>query len=200
MCAQWSFKPACTFVQSDQKFHFQHFGEQRMQVFFMQTAKTLFRLRHYRLILVCWLHMSEGTLSHVAALMLITWKVQIMTTLLEYIAFPSRWVFLEYFFRCAIIQKSKTIWAASREKGSSSQSFSAHAWLLSKATSCSLAEVSFWHTTYLREEHRFWPQGYKSFFMLNSSEHEICPANKSQITNNCKFFLVKHSWAWKFLC
>ena len=28
------------------------------------------------------------------------------------------------------------------------------------------------------------------FFMLNSAEHEICPANKSQITN---FFLAKHS-------
>ena len=27
--------------------------------------------------------------------------------------------------------------------------------------------------------------------MLNSAEHEICPANKSQITNNCKFFLPK---------
>ena len=25
--------------------------------------------------------------------------------------------------------------------------------------------------------------------MLNSAEHEICPANKSQITNNSKFFL-----------
>ena len=34
--------------------------------------------------------------------------------------------------------------------------------------------------------------------MLNSAEHEICPANKSQITNNCKFFLAKYSWAWKF--
>ena len=30
-------------------------------------------------------------------------------------------------------------------------------------------------------------------FVLNSAEHEICPANKSQITNNCKFFLVKHN-------
>ena len=29
--------------------------------------------------------------------------------------------------------------------------------------------------------------------MLNSAEHEICPTNKSQITNNCKFFLAKHS-------
>ena len=28
--------------------------------------------------------------------------------------------------------------------------------------------------------------------MLNSAEHEICPSNKSQITNNCKFFLAKH--------
>ena len=35
--------------------------------------------------------------------------------------------------------------------------------------------------------------------MLNSAEHEICPANKSQIINNSKFFLAKHSWAWKFL-
>ena len=28
----------------------------------------------------------------------------------------------------------------------------------------------------------------KLFFMLNSAEHEICPADKSQITNNCIFF------------
>ena len=28
--------------------------------------------------------------------------------------------------------------------------------------------------------------------MLNSVEHEICPANKSQMPNNCKFFLAKH--------
>ena len=34
--------------------------------------------------------------------------------------------------------------------------------------------------------------------MLNLAEHEICPANKSQITNKCKFFLAKHSWAWTF--
>ena len=37
------------------------------------------------------------------------------------------------------------------------------------------------------------PRGYKTFFMLNSAEHEICPANKSQITDNCKFFLAKHN-------
>ena len=35
-------------------------------------------------------------------------------------------------------------------------------------------------------------RGYKTFFMLNSAEHEICPADKSQITNNCNFFLAKH--------
>ena len=35
-----------------------------------------------------------------------------------------------------------------------------------------------------------WPRGYKTFFMLNSAEHEIFSANKSQITNNCKFFLA----------
>ena len=32
-------------------------------------------------------------------------------------------------------------------------------------------------------------RGYKTFFMLNSAEHEIWPANKSQITNNHNFFL-----------
>ena len=31
---------------------------------------------------------------------------------------------------------------------------------------------------------------------LNWAEHEICLANKSQISNNCKFFLAKHSWAF----
>ena len=36
-------------------------------------------------------------------------------------------------------------------------------------------------------------RGCKTFFMLNSAEHEICPASKSQITDNCKFFLAKHS-------
>ena len=30
-------------------------------------------------------------------------------------------------------------------------------------------------------------------FMLNTAEHETFPADKSQITNNCKFFLSKFS-------
>ena len=47
---------------------------------------------------------------------------------------------------------------------------------------------------------RIWPRGYKKKFMLNSAEHEIFHANKSQITNNCHFLLAKSSWAWKFLC
>ena len=34
-----------------------------------------------------------------------------------------------------------------------------------------------------------WPRGY-IFFMLNSAEHEICPANKSQITNICELILT----------
>ena len=33
---------------------------------------------------------------------------------------------------------------------------------------------------------RFRTPGYNFFFKLNSDEHEICPANKTQITNNCK--------------
>ena len=34
------------------------------------------------------------------------------------------------------------------------------------------------------------PRGYKTYFILNSAEHEIYPVNKSKITNNCKFFLA----------
>ena len=37
-----------------------------------------------------------------------------------------------------------------------------------------------------------------TFFMLNLAEHEISPANKPKITNNCNFFVAKHSWAWNF--
>ena len=37
------------------------------------------------------------------------------------------------------------------------------------------------------------PRGYKTFFMLNSAEHDIFPAKKSHNTNNHKFFLAKHS-------
>ena len=38
-------------------------------------------------------------------------------------------------------------------------------------------------------------RSYKTSFMLNLTEHEIFHANKSQITNNAKFFFAKHSWA-----
>ena len=41
------------------------------------------------------------------------------------------------------------------------------------------------------------PEVIKLFFILNSAEQEIFHANKSQITNNAKFFLAKHSWDWK---
>ena len=51
------------------------------------------------------------------------------------------------------------------------------------------------HIRCCRIWHLIWPRGYKTFFMLNSAEHEICPANKSQITDNCKFFLAKHTVA-----
>ena len=40
----------------------------------------------------------------------------------------------------------------------------------------------------VNKQGRPWARGYKTFFMLHSAEHEICPANKSQITNNCNFF------------
>ena len=37
---------------------------------------------------------------------------------------------------------------------------------------------------------RFRSRGYKTFFVFNSVEHEICPANNVQITYNCNFFLL----------
>ena len=49
------------------------------------------------------------------------------------------------------------------------------------------------HSLVTKVEQATWPRGYKTFFMLNSTEHKICPANKSQITNNAKFFLAKHN-------
>ena len=33
-----------------------------------------------------------------------------------------------------------------------------------------------------------WPQGYKTFFMLNSVEHEIFPACNCENANNCLAF------------
>ena len=42
-------------------------------------------------------------------------------------------------------------------------------------------------------EQRSGPEIIKLFFMLNSAEHEIFFANKSQITYNCKFFLANYS-------
>ena len=35
------------------------------------------------------------------------------------------------------------------------------------------------------------PRGYQTFFLLNSAEHDICTANKSQITNNCIFCVAQ---------
>ena len=39
------------------------------------------------------------------------------------------------------------------------------------------------------------PECYRSFFMLNSAEYAIFSSHKSQINNNCKFFLAKQSKA-----
>ena len=43
-CAQWRFRSACAFMQSDQKLHWVHFGYPRMQNFFMGSKETLIRL------------------------------------------------------------------------------------------------------------------------------------------------------------
>ena len=43
------------------------------------------------------------------------------------------------------------------------------------------------------------PRSYKTFFTLNSTEHEFFHANKSQITNNAKFFLAELLLAFSYL-
>ena len=76
------------------------------------------------------------------------------------------------------------------------------------------------NTTTTKTEHRFHrqqpdeeqtiatrPRGYKTFFMLNSAEHEIVPAHKCYNANNCWHFKIYvqeklHSrliWAWNKL-
>ena len=37
---------------------------------------------------------------------------------------------------------------------------------------------------------KIWPQGYKTFSMLNSAEHEIYPAHKCYNANNCWHFII----------
>ena len=46
-----------------------------------------------------------------------------------------------------------------------------------------------------------WPraQGYKTFFMLNSAENEICSAYKKLNTKNVNFFLQSRAEHEKFL-
>ena len=75
--------------------------------------------------------------------------------------------------------------------------------LLKISYACILPRSAELQLTITKLDRKVWEnraRGYKTFFMLNSAEHEICPANKSHITNNCKFFLSEHSWAWNFLC
>ena len=40
------------------------------------------------------------------------------------------------------------------------------------------------------------PRGYKAFFILNSVEHEIYPANKYQNINYFNIFPAEQNWAW----
>ena len=60
-----------------------------------------------------------------------------------------------------------------------------------------------WHGPYEKYRYSIYPEysdtlprGYKTFFMLNSAEHEIFHANLKLVTTA----FAKHSWAWKFLC
>ena len=37
-----------------------------------------------------------------------------------------------------------------------------------------------------------WPQGYKTFFMLNSAKHEIFSANKYENANSREIFMLSY--------
>ena len=78
---------------------------------------------------------------------------------------------------CAIIQSYLSIRCPNEE--------ALHHWLSKNALRDDSVQTA-------RIRRLIWPRDYKTFFMLNSAEHEVCPANKSQITNNCIFFLAKH--------
>ena len=41
-----------------------------------------------------------------------------------------------------------------------------------------MAEKVLMHMGFITDSHSAWPQGYKTFFMLNSAEHEIFTAYK----------------------
>ena len=43
-------------------------------------------------------------------------------------------------------------------------------------------------------------QGYKTFFMLNSAENEICSAYKKLNTSTLNFLPAQQKWAWNFSC
>ena len=43
-------------------------------------------------------------------------------------------------------------------------------------------------------------QGYKTFFMLNSAENEICSVYKKLNTVNLNFLPAQQNWAWNFSC
>ena len=45
-----------------------------------------------------------------------------------------------------------------------------------------------------------WPQGYKTFFMLNSAEHEILDAHKSNNIKKFGFFQAQISLECYFSC
>ena len=45
-----------------------------------------------------------------------------------------------------------------------------------------------------------WPQGYKKNFMLNSAEHEISNADKSENIKKFRFFLAQISFECCFSC
>ena len=44
--------------------------------------------------------------------------------------------------------------------------------------------------TFLQSRAVCWPQGHKTFFMLNSAEHEICPGNNLKLLTTTSSFLL----------
>ena len=50
----------------------------------------------------------------------------------------------------------------------------------------------------LTSTHNIRAWGYKTFFMLNSAENEICSAYEKLNTSNLNFLPAQQNWAWNF--
>ena len=71
-------------------------------------------------------------------------------------------------------------------------------WIISPYRTENFLNVKFTLKYGIREKRKilklmFWPRGYKTFFMLNSFEHEILNAHKKNILRNLAFYRLREA-------